>query len=246
MKKILPLLVCSIFIITTLSACTLPATTAPAAPQPQNAAPTSAPPTLAIKTPISTATKVTSFQEILSGTQTALAIIRGGEPEEEMQTPSVEETNEELMGGGVMELQISPVSPLDVTTGTPGASVSTAFANTTQMVTTATAAAPVIYVFQGIPGVPTFGILKVTRDTNVTIQSNEFPVNTKYVVKMGPAYSYALGGTVIGTFDSGKGGTANMTFNIPADLKGSDRIDIRVEFPDGRYANNFFYNLTVN
>ncbi len=246
MNKKLPLLVCSILIIIALSACTLPATTGPAAPQPQNAVPTSAPPTLAIKTPISTATKVTSFQEILSGTQTALAIIRGGEPDEEMQTPSVEETNEEQMGSVVTEPQISPVSPLDATAGTPGAPVSTAFANTTQMVTTATATAPVVSVFQGIPGVPTFGILKVTRDTNVTIQSNEFPVNTKYVVKMGPAYSYALGGTIIGTFDSGKGGTANMTFNIPAELKGSDRIDIRVEFPDGRYSYNYFFNLTVN
>lgn len=189
---------------------------------------------------------MTSFQEILSGTQTALAIIRGGEAEDEMPTPMLDETDEVTTGGEVMEAQISPVSPLDGAVGTPGTPAATVFANTTPWATTATAAAPVVSVFQGIPGVPTFGILKVTRDTNVTIQSNEFPANTKYTVKMGPSFSYALGGTVIGTFDSGKGGTANMTFNIPAELKGSDRIDIRVEFPDGRYSYNYFFNLTVN
>jgi hypothetical protein len=152
-------------------------------------------------------------------------------------------TEETALLNGTPEFQISPVSPLATPAGTLN---STAFANATQLVKTATATPLVVAVFQGIPGVPTFGVLKVTRDATVTIQTNEFPANTKYVVKMGPAFSYALGGTVIGTFDSAKGGTANETFNIPTNLKGSDRIDIRVEFPDGRYSYNFFYNLTVN
>ncbi|MHC1781597.1 MAG: hypothetical protein AB9891_02335 [Anaerolineaceae bacterium] len=243
MKKILLLLVSSLLIISFLSACTLPATTAPVAPTAQKAAPTSAPPTLAIKTPIPTATKVASFQEILSGTQTALAIIRGGTPEEPTLEPMPGETEEAAAMNGTPEAQISPISPLATTLGTPA---TTALANSTLMVKTATSVPIVVSVFQGIPGVPTFGILKVTRDATVTIQTNEFPANTKYVVKMGPAFSYALGGTVIGTFDSAKGGTANETFNIPTELKGSDRIDIRVEFPDGRYTYNYFYNLTVN
>lgn len=211
--------------------------------EPQKAAPTSAPPTLAIKTPVPTGTKVTSFQEILSGTQTALAIIRGGTPEEAMPTPMMDGTEDGMMAGGETEPQISPVSPLD---GTPGTPAATGFANSTQVFSTMTPTGVVVPVFQGIPGVPTFGILKVVRDTTVTIQTNEFPADTKYVLKMGPAYSYALGGTVIGTFDSGKGGTANVTFNIPAELKGSDRIDIRTEFSDGRYANNYFFNVTAN
>jgi hypothetical protein len=243
LKKIILILVSSLLVIAFLSACTLPATTAPVAPTVQKAAPTSAPPTLAIKTPIPTATKVASFQEILSGTQTALAIINGGTPEEATLEPLPGETQEASAMNGTPEAQISPISPLVTTSGTPA---TTAFANATQLVKTATATPIIVAVFQGIPGVPTFGILKVTRDASVTIQTNEFPANTKYVVKMGPAFSYALGGTVIGTFESGKGGTANNTFNIPTDLKGSDRIDIRVEFPDGRYSYNYFYNLTVN
>lgn len=219
-----------------LSACVLPATTAPSVQSTPKTAPTSAPPTLAIKTPVPTATKVASFQEILSGTQTALAIIRGGTPEEASSTPEVSVT-EAVTSQGTPQQTANAVGTKTTPTGS---------LLTPQVSTTPTVTAPVISVFKGIPGVPTFGILKVTRDTTVTIQTNEFPANTKYVVKMGPAYSYALGGTVIGTFDSGKGGTLNETFNIPADLKGSDRIDIRVELPDGRYSYNYFFNLTVN
>jgi hypothetical protein len=248
-KKIWFVLVCSLIFVFVLSSCSLPASSAPAAATAQKALPTSAPPTLAIKTPIPTATKVASFQEILSGTQTALAIIRGGSPEPE--TPTVEagvtETNV-ASGGGLGPTSDGSLQSNTNTLGTPLATTSatSAFANATQLVKTATGTPITVAVFQGIPGVPTFGILKVTRDATVTIQTNEFPANTKYVVKMGGAYTYALGGITIGTFDSGKGGTMNGTFNIPAELKGSDRIDIRVEFPDGRYTYNYFFNLTVN
>ncbi len=244
-KKILLVLVSSLFVISTLSSCVLPATTAPsAAPK---AAATAAQPTLAIKTPIPTFTKVASFQDILSGTQTALAIVRGGTPEGAMPTlPALETTGLETLPAitdGTLQATVDPASPLTTLAAT---SMTTGLANSTLTAKTATATPITVAVFQGIPGVPTFGILKVTRDATVTIQTNEFPANTKYVVKMGAAYTYALGGTAIGTFDSGKGGTFNETFTIPTELKGSDRIDIRVELPDGRYSYNYFFNLTVN
>lgn len=235
-KKYFPLLL-FLIMTTLLSACVLPATTAPSVQSTPKTVPTSAPPTLAIKTPIPTATKVASFQEILSGTQTALAIIRGGTPEDVASTPEVEVT-ETVVSGGTPQQTVNAL-------GTKTTSTTNTLL-TPQVSTTPTVTPPVIKVFEGIPGVPTFGILKVNRDTTVTIQTNEFPANTKYVVKMGPAYTYALGGTVIGTFDSGKGGTLNETYNIPAALKETDRIDIRVEFPDGRYSYNYFFNLTVN
>ncbi len=36
-----------------------------------------------------------------------------------------------------------------------------------------------------------------------------------------------------------------LVFNIPATLQGYSPIDVRIEFPDGRYTFNFFYNITA-
>ena len=99
--------------------------------------------------------------------------------------------------------------------------------------------------YQGGTGYPTFGIRGVVRDENVTIQANDFPSNTSYTVRMGTFTSGAVNGIVIATEDSGTGGTYLATYDIPDDLKGMDRIAIRVEFSDGRYAFNWFWNTTT-
>jgi hypothetical protein len=62
---------------------------------------------------------------------------------------------------------------------------------------------------------------------------------------MGSFNSGAVNGIVAATEDTGSGGTYLVTFDIPGDLKGMDRIAIRVEFSDGRYAYNWFWNTTT-
>lgn len=93
-------------------------------------------------------------------------------------------------------------------------------------------------------GFPTFSILGVVKDVSVTIQTNNLPPNQTFTVRMGPIGTKAIGGTVVGTTDSGAGGTLKLTYNIPASLKGSAQIAIRMDSPAGYFAYNWFDNVT--
>lgn len=97
-------------------------------------------------------------------------------------------------------------------------------------------------------GIPTIKICSVVRDSNVTFVTNNFPPNQTFTVTMGPMYSRGIGGTVVGTLDSGSGGALNATFPIPDHLKGSYRIAIRAQTGHANpyFAYNWFYNNTAD
>jgi hypothetical protein len=96
-----------------------------------------------------------------------------------------------------------------------------------------------------VTGIPTFGIQAVVRDTSVTILTNNFPPNQTFTVRMGAMGTKGIGGIVVGTTDSGTGGTFTATYSIPAALAGSHRIAIRMDSPQGFFAYNWFYNNTT-
>jgi hypothetical protein len=97
-------------------------------------------------------------------------------------------------------------------------------------------------------GIPTFKMCSVVRDGSATLVTNNFPPNQTFVVTMGPMYTAGIGGTVVGTIQSGAGGTSEHTFDIPAHLDGSYRISIRVQTSHAYpyYAYNWFYNNTAD
>ena len=98
----------------------------------------------------------------------------------------------------------------------------------------------------GYIGYPTFSIVSVVRDQSVTIQTYNLPPNESYVVTMGPMGTRGINGYVVGTTDSGAGGTQQFTYDIPAELYGLYQISIRVESPtSGYFAYNWFYNNTT-
>lgn len=98
----------------------------------------------------------------------------------------------------------------------------------------------------GYSGFPTFSILSVVRDTSVTIQAYNLPPNDSFTVTMGPMGTKGVGGIVVGTADSGSGGSKQFTFTIPTALKGSYQIAIRMQSPkSGYFAYNWFYNNTT-
>lgn len=98
----------------------------------------------------------------------------------------------------------------------------------------------------GYSGFPTFNILSVVRDSSVTIQAYNLPPNDSFTVTMGPMGTQGIGGIQVDTVNSGSGGSKQYTFNIPAGLKGSYRISIRMQSPSsGYYAYNWFYNNTT-
>jgi murein DD-endopeptidase MepM/ murein hydrolase activator NlpD len=93
---------------------------------------------------------------------------------------------------------------------------------------------------------PSFRIVAVERDKSVTIETTNFPAGLKFDVRMAARGGQAIGGTVAGSQDSGKGGVFRATFAIPAGLKGLDQIAIRLENPaTGYFAFNWFYNNTA-
>jgi hypothetical protein len=96
-------------------------------------------------------------------------------------------------------------------------------------------------------GIPTITIVSVVPDISVTIQTHNFPASTDFTVRMGPFGTGAIGGTVVATTNSGTGGSFQATYNIPASLKGSYQISIRMDSPTGYYfAYNWFYNSTTS
>jgi hypothetical protein len=64
---------------------------------------------------------------------------------------------------------------------------------------------------------------------------------------MGPYGTQGIGGIKVGKIESGNGGSFTATFNIPAELKGSARIAIRLTSPtSGYFAYNWFFNNTTS
>jgi hypothetical protein len=253
LKKKILLSFLTLIVLVLFSGCERPSTIAPISVTATKAAPATTP-TLMIKTPVKVATQASGFQEILSATQTAVATIRSGT----LTATAAIKTPDYLISGtpgmgtpGVLAtpMALGTIYPGTAVPagGTPGAfgtpGTQTAGGLSTMTIPTATKFLPN---FPVIPGVPTFGVMSVVGDSTVTIMTSEFPAKSQYTILMGPYGSRGLGGTMLGTFNTDAGGQMILALNIPATLKGYSPIDIRIEFPDGRYAFNFFYNITAN
>jgi len=95
-------------------------------------------------------------------------------------------------------------------------------------------------------GNPTFSILSVVQDQSVTIQAYNLPPNDSYTVTMGAMGTRGINGILVATSNSGKGGTKQFTYTVPAALFGSYQIAIRMQSPtSGYFAYNWFYNNTT-
>jgi len=91
--------------------------------------------------------------------------------------------------------------------------------------------------------IPVFAITAVEKDNLVTIKTTDFPANRTFVVRMGTYGTLGIGGIEVGTTFSGTGGTFTATYSIPAALKGSARIAIRLDATSGGYYSyNWFWN----
>jgi hypothetical protein len=96
-------------------------------------------------------------------------------------------------------------------------------------------------------GIPTFTVCSVTKDGNVTILTKNFPANQTFAVTMGAMYTQGIGGTSVGSIESGSNTSARYTFAIPGWLNGAGRISIRAQTAHASpfYTYNWFYNATT-
>lgn len=90
--------------------------------------------------------------------------------------------------------------------------------------------------------IPTITIVSVVHDQSVTIQGANFPANQQFDVLMGAFGTQAVNGTYITSRNSGAGGSFTVTYQIPANLRGTSRIAIRLQSPAGYNSYNWFYN----
>jgi len=83
----------------------------------------------------------------------------------------------------------------------------------------------------GGEGAPTFSIslVSVKEDETVRINTKNLPANVTFDVRMGKSGTKGVNGTKVGTLRSSKGGSVKATFDIPDNLVGKSKIDIRVE-----------------
>ena len=96
------------------------------------------------------------------------------------------------------------------------------------------------------PVIPTFAIVSSITDSSVTIQTANFPASEHFTVRMGLYGTLGLNGVVVGTTDSGAGGSFQATYTIPAALKGQGMIAIRMDNDSGYfYSYNWFFNNPV-
>ncbi|HLE51762.1 MAG TPA: LysM domain-containing protein [Anaerolineales bacterium] len=100
---------------------------------------------------------------------------------------------------------------------------------------------------KGYTGFPTFSILSVIRNEDVTIQAYNLPPDDSFNVYMGPMGTKGVGGIKVDEIDTGSGGSKQYTFDIPSALKGSYQISIRLQSTSGSgyFAFNWFYNNTA-
>ncbi|MHC1781680.1 MAG: hypothetical protein AB9891_02770 [Anaerolineaceae bacterium] len=95
----------------------------------------------------------------------------------------------------------------------------------------------------GYKGIPTFIITSVTPNTSVSIQTNNFPLNKDFTVRMGAYGTLGEAGVIVTTTNSGASGSFTATYEIPPAFRYNGQIAIRLESPDGYYAYNWFGNF---
>lgn len=90
-----------------------------------------------------------------------------------------------------------------------------------------------------------FEIISVKADESVTIRTHGFPENEKFTVRIDRSGSAGMNGIVVAETESGKGGELEITYRIPAELKGVKTLTLRMEGDKGHVNYNWFNNRST-
>jgi hypothetical protein len=74
-----------------------------------------------------------------------------------------------------------------------------------------------------------FSIASMKSDDWVKIKTSNLPANVTFDVLMGKSGSKGVNGYLVGTLRDEDGGTLRATYDIPSELEGKSKIDIRLE-----------------
>ncbi len=90
--------------------------------------------------------------------------------------------------------------------------------------------------------IPTFEVIDVIPDQQVSIQTADFPAKQVFRVLMGRIGTRGVNGILVDQTNSGQGGSFQATYTIPPELIGQAQIAIRLESAEGFFSYNWFAN----
>lgn len=90
--------------------------------------------------------------------------------------------------------------------------------------------------------IPTISITGVQQGVNVSIVTKDYPANQTFTVRIGEYGTLGIGGTVVGTLNSGAGGVITQSFTIPTALASREKLSIRLDSNLGYYSYDWFNN----
>lgn len=92
---------------------------------------------------------------------------------------------------------------------------------------------------------PRISVIAVKADELITVRTSDFPANVGFTVRMDTAGNLGIDGIVVGSTNSGIGGAFDVSYRIPAELRGVQTIAVRFESDQGYFAYTWFNNRTT-
>lgn len=86
-------------------------------------------------------------------------------------------------------------------------------------------------------------ILDVNPDTWVKVRADNLPANQTFTIRIGTYYNFFRDYVVVGSFDSGSGGSFEWTSDLPAVTRGVRLVTVRIDSAQRAYAFNAFKNV---
>lgn len=94
------------------------------------------------------------------------------------------------------------------------------------------------------PGFPTFDIVSVVKGKSVSIRTRYLPPQTRYAVFMKKGDSSVYTWYEVAGIETNEGNVLNATFNIPEEIRYSEKIAIKLySMKDGFVTYNLFNNI---
>ena len=89
---------------------------------------------------------------------------------------------------------------------------------------------------------PSISIVAVDKNRMVTIQTQDFPANQTFRIRVGPFVDFFRKYVEVGTISSGSGGSFKFNVTLPEAVRDVDRVTVRLDSSAGVYAFNVFTN----
>jgi hypothetical protein len=90
--------------------------------------------------------------------------------------------------------------------------------------------------------IPTIDVTAVVRDQPVTFTASNLPADKAFDLRIGAAGTEGIGGIVVGSATSAADGTFTTTVTLPAQLRASSQLVVRIDAKGGWYSYSTFRN----